>query len=981
MTVTISHMSTLRSSAVGDWEACGDAFYSRELLYDMMWEDTDLDSKRVCCSPFGGPIAVVRDERQMVVITSGGSVRPIIRTFAASGRLLGSHVWDKGRIIGWGWSASLDLVVVDEQGRVVVLSMHSEKLREFGMGSAAESLGICQAVVFGDGVVVLTGLGPVGRQVWAATSLSSPRPMPLAALPKVAATAGVLEDACIAVLEPHLTASSGLEVLLGTSEGIWMLDDLTCRLQTIPAGSLSHSQGASNAATEAAAVVAASEAVLHLAVSPDGAFIAAYTRDARIHVFSSDLTKHLSEFDTKAEGRPLRLQWCGSDGVAVQWPELLLLVGPFGDHASWPLTGEAVWMVPEVDGLRLVSGTRHEILRRLPQSLSDIFKPGSTSPSAMLWEGRDLYEQRSARADRVLRGMSAEELQSAVAACIEAAGLDLNPSRQKALLRAACFGAAFCPRSGVKQDLSDSLSESQTPSDVSTTSLYTCCSKLRILNALREPRPGMPLTLPQLDVLSLAVVVARLVSYREWLLAFRIAGTLPHHAASRNTLAVMTAPPGAAAPSVPCSQGSAMLPSGTSPREQVLLQWACAKISATSSASLSDMELKDQVSAKLKACPGIHFAPLAAHAQAIGRRRLALKLLDEETSCSLQVPLLLSLRSGLTAPLSSGGLSSAIRSPSGTGAGSGDLASEESDEDGDVQLKALRKAIESGDTDLVYLVLFSIYKSRSLQDFWAIVSSRTLAKNLFLKFCRSREPELLETILTVNNQTVDLAEQQLRRTLSQYTAAYLSRSASESALTKLVSGLSDVAAKYGVSKEHAFQSKAVSEFSLLRREQAKLERETGQHMFVGLSLIDTVRACIRLGHHRQAASLKKQFSISDKRFYWLKILTLCEEKSWEELDMFASERKSPIGWEPFLQLAKKHAAPRDVQSRIIAKMPDNITKAEMFTAIGCTREAAEVAAKIRDSDLFAKIQGLVPATSPAGLAIAQIREKFQASFR
>lgn len=31
---------------MGDWEACGEAFYSRELLYDMAWEDTDLDSKR-----------------------------------------------------------------------------------------------------------------------------------------------------------------------------------------------------------------------------------------------------------------------------------------------------------------------------------------------------------------------------------------------------------------------------------------------------------------------------------------------------------------------------------------------------------------------------------------------------------------------------------------------------------------------------------------------------------------------------------------------------------------------------------------------------------------------------------------------------------------------------------------------------------------------------------------------------------------------
>lgn len=32
--------------AVGDWEACGDAFLSREPLYDMAWADVDLAEKR-----------------------------------------------------------------------------------------------------------------------------------------------------------------------------------------------------------------------------------------------------------------------------------------------------------------------------------------------------------------------------------------------------------------------------------------------------------------------------------------------------------------------------------------------------------------------------------------------------------------------------------------------------------------------------------------------------------------------------------------------------------------------------------------------------------------------------------------------------------------------------------------------------------------------------------------------------------------------
>ena len=51
------------------------------------------------------------------------------------------------------------------------------------------------------------------------------------------------------------------------------------------------------------------------------------------------------------------------------------------------------------------------------------------------------------------------------------------------------------------------------------------------------------------------------------------------------------------------------------------------------------------------------------------------------------------------------------------------------------------------------------------------------------------------------------------------------------------------------------------------------------------------------------------------------ILTLCEEHNWEDLDIFASERKSPIGWEPFFELAKKNHAPREVQSRWVGLPP------------------------------------------------------------
>jgi len=110
-------------------------------------------------------------------------------------------------------------------------------------------------------------------------------------------------------------------------------------------------------------------------------------------------------------------------------------------------------------------------------------------------------------------------------------GLDLSPGRQKALLRSACFGAAFCTEARAASSSSSSANpEPAAPSSLASSRVfYTVCCKLRVLNALREPQVGVPLTLVQLDTLSLEVVVSRLVAYREWLLAYRIAGTVLHH--------------------------------------------------------------------------------------------------------------------------------------------------------------------------------------------------------------------------------------------------------------------------------------------------------------------------------------------------------------------------------------------------------------------------------------------------------------------
>lgn len=72
----------------------------------------------MCCAPFGGPIATIRDETALVVVRGAGPTRPVVRLFSSSGVETGSFLWEKGRLAGWGWSDAWELVLVEPTGKV-----------------------------------------------------------------------------------------------------------------------------------------------------------------------------------------------------------------------------------------------------------------------------------------------------------------------------------------------------------------------------------------------------------------------------------------------------------------------------------------------------------------------------------------------------------------------------------------------------------------------------------------------------------------------------------------------------------------------------------------------------------------------------------------------------------------------------------------------------------------------------------------------
>ncbi len=63
--------------------------------------------------------------------------------------------------------------------------------------------------------------------------------------------------------------------------------------------------------------------------------------------------------------------------------------------------------------------------------------------------------------------------------------------------------------------------------------------------------------------------------------------------------------------------------------------------------------------------------------------------------------------------------------------------------------------------------------------------------------------------------------------------------------------------------------------------------------------------------------------------------------------------------------------------RIIGRLPDGKKKAEEYAAAGLLKEAAECAARARDSDMLSKLQDMIGTVSPLGVAVSQLKDRLQ----
>ena len=142
------------------------------------------------------------------------------------------------------------------------------------------------------------------------------------------------------------------------------------------------------------------------------------------------------------------------------------------------------------------SSLPHEInvLTAFSGSTSSIFTPGSTSPSAILYDAWESFTKKSPKADESIRSIR-PELAKAVDECIDAAGQEWEPHWQRRLLN-VCF---FIPHSpGMDIELHQAAKFGRGFLDFhNPTDFVTMGQTLKVLNGVRYYEVGIPLTLSQ----------------------------------------------------------------------------------------------------------------------------------------------------------------------------------------------------------------------------------------------------------------------------------------------------------------------------------------------------------------------------------------------------------------------------------------------------------------------------------------------------
>ena len=346
------------------------------------------------------------------------------------------------------------------------------------------------------------------------------------------------------------------------------------------------------------------------------------------------------------------------------------------------------------------------------------------------------------------------------------------------------------------------------------------------------------------------------------------------------------------------------------PTDRIYVHWASQKVRIGTE---DEETISRLIVNKLSGKRGISFEEIARSAYDEGRGRLATELLNHEPRAGKQVPLLLSM---------------------------------EEDE------IALDKAIESGDSDLIFYVLLHLKRKLPLSSFFRVINTRPTATALIESTAHSEDASLLKDLYYQDDRRLDGSNVFVREALLQPDT--------RTTIDKL-----NLASKLlSDSKDTSTQRAHLSESIALLKIQENLQRELPTITpFVGLSLHSTLCTLIRLNHLPRAKKLASDFKLPEKTYHHLLLRSLISSRNWTAIeDLAQKNKKSPIGWKSWFEAVVGAGNLRLAGNVLVQKcvQEGRLEPGEagrMYEVCGMRVKAAEEAVRVGDRGTWERLRG------------------------
>jgi len=246
---------------------------------------------------------------------------------------------------------------------------------------------------------------------------------------------------------------------------------------------------------------------------------------------------------------------------------------------------------------------------------------------------------------------------------------------------------------------------------------------------------------------------------------------------------------------------------------------------------------------------------------------------------------------------------------------------------------ALQKAVNSEDTDLIYLTLFHLERSRTdLESFYKTVYTHPEAVallKLFFKHSKVTPTDrtVLHNFLVYGRNYLEAGFLALRMAQQHVGAPDVQIRVMKEA-AHLFSQTKDLAAYKSIVDEQidlldtqrALDAKLVHARGVPRASSSSSSSSSSSaaaastaaspdfHSFLNLSLVETLDHLIALTVDEAAdaavweneiGKLVKRFKVAEKLMWHVRVQVYCRRGSWLHLGKLAAEKKSPIGYKPF----------------------------------------------------------------------------------